>query len=147
MRIWNRLNTFCFIRYAYFLGLPGHLKFFQGHFVFQRDTVGYFHGRPREGQIGHFPPGSWTKNQKVLENLKLASRFRLNWFYLPAWHSHCTRARTEDVLIHETSFLVQINCDMIRLCGSLLWPLLLNDQSSMIRRKKMKAIPSRRFPQ
>jgi len=23
--------------------LPDHLKFFQGHFVFQRDTVGYFH--------------------------------------------------------------------------------------------------------
>jgi len=28
-------------------------------------------------------------------------------FYLPAWHSHCTRDKTEDVLIHETSFLVR----------------------------------------
>jgi len=30
------------------VGLPDHLKFFQGHFVSQRDTVGYFHGRPQE---------------------------------------------------------------------------------------------------
>jgi len=26
--------------------------------------------------------------------------------------------------LHETSFLVQINCDMIRSCALLLWPLL-----------------------
>jgi len=36
---------------------------------------------------------------------------------------------------------------MIRLCASLLSPLLLNDKSSSNRHKKMKAIPSRRFPQ
>ena len=35
-------------------GLPEHLKFFQLHFVFQRDTVGYFHWRPLEGRIGFF---------------------------------------------------------------------------------------------
>jgi len=35
----------------YKLGLPDHSKFFQGHFVFQRDTVGYFRGRN-----GHFLP-------------------------------------------------------------------------------------------
>jgi len=25
------------------IGLPDNLKFFQGHFVFQIDTMGYFH--------------------------------------------------------------------------------------------------------
>jgi len=46
------------------LGLPDHLKFFQGHFVFQRDTVGYFHERPQEGRIGPFAQaiGLRTKN-------------------------------------------------------------------------------------
>jgi len=62
------------------IGLPDHLKFFQGHFVFQRDTVGYFTGRPQEGRIGYFPHGNLTKNQKFLGNLKSTSRFRLNWF-------------------------------------------------------------------
>jgi len=36
------------------LGLPDHLKFFQGHFVFQRDTVGYFRKRLQEKRNGHF---------------------------------------------------------------------------------------------
>jgi len=31
------------------LGLPDHLKFFQGHFVFHRDTVGYFRARLQGG--------------------------------------------------------------------------------------------------
>jgi len=31
--------------------LPDHLKFFQGHFVSQRDTVGYFHVRPQERPV------------------------------------------------------------------------------------------------
>ena len=48
------------------VGLPDHLKFFQGHFVFRRDTVGgilsYFHGvQQEEERNGHFL-GNWTKN-------------------------------------------------------------------------------------
>jgi len=38
------------------LGLPDHLKFFQERFVFQRDTVGYFHGSPQEGLKGNLLP-------------------------------------------------------------------------------------------
>jgi len=48
------------------------MKFFQGHFDFQRDTVGYFHGRPLGGQNGHLPTKNWTKNQTFLENVKSA---------------------------------------------------------------------------
>jgi len=33
--------------------LPDHLKFFQGHLFFQRNTVDYFNVRPQEGRIGH----------------------------------------------------------------------------------------------
>ena len=36
-----------------YLGLPDHLKLFQGHFVFQRDTVGYFHERLQWVRNGH----------------------------------------------------------------------------------------------
>jgi len=42
------------------LGLPGHLKFFQGHFVFRRDTVGYFRGR--SGHLSLWNLGLRTKN-------------------------------------------------------------------------------------
>ena len=44
------------------------------------------------------PLGIGFKNQKILENLKSASRFRLidlilaTTLYLPVWHSHCTKA-------------------------------------------------------
>ena len=80
------------------LGLPDHWKFFQGHFVFHRDTMGYFRERLQGGRNGHLPPGIGTKNQKVLENLKSAFWFRLIdlilaiTLYLPEWHSYCIRA-------------------------------------------------------
>ena len=51
------------------------------------------------GKTGICPPLEiGTKNQKFLEHLKLAAKFRLLHFivamtvYLPAWHRHCTRA-------------------------------------------------------
>jgi len=59
--------------------LPEHLKNFQGHIAFQRDTVGYFRDRLQgEGAKQAFAPLEiGTKNQKFLENLKSASWFRL----------------------------------------------------------------------
>ena len=47
------------------LGLPDNLKYFQGHFVFQRGTVGYIHGRPQKGWIGHFPPAMGQRTQNL----------------------------------------------------------------------------------
>jgi len=32
-------------------------------FVFQRDTMGYFHGRSQEGRIGHLAPGIGLKTK------------------------------------------------------------------------------------
>jgi len=58
-------------RVSYFLschvivGLPDHLKLFQGHFAFQADTVGYFDGRLQGGKTGICPAlelGQRTKN-------------------------------------------------------------------------------------
>jgi len=63
------------VLYSLSAGLPDHMKFFQGHFVFQRDRVGFFHtfmGVRRRGETDICPPGNWTKNQKFLENLKSA---------------------------------------------------------------------------
>jgi len=43
-------------------GLSDHLRIFQGHFVFQRDAMGYFHGPPQgrpvaKGSVqGQCPP-------------------------------------------------------------------------------------------
>jgi len=59
------------------LGLPDHLKFFQGHFVFQEMRWTTFMGVCRGAKMGFAPTLEiGTKNQKKLENLKLASQFR-----------------------------------------------------------------------
>jgi len=47
------------------VGLPDHFKFFQEHFGFQRDAVGYFHWRPREVPIGHFPPAIGLRTENL----------------------------------------------------------------------------------
>jgi len=41
------------------LGLPDHLKIFQGRFVFQRDTVDYFRERLQGGETGVCHPATW----------------------------------------------------------------------------------------
>jgi len=64
------------------MGLPHHLKFFQGHF-FQRDMLGYFHtfmGVRRGGETGICLPGNRTKKQKILENLKSSFLIPINSF-------------------------------------------------------------------
>jgi len=39
---------------------------------------GFTHGNPHEGQNGYFPPpGTWTKKEKFLENVKSAVPLRL----------------------------------------------------------------------
>ena len=119
MKWWYfRLGFFVFTSW---LGLPGHLQFFQEHFVFLRDTVGYFHGRPQEGPNRNVPPpGNWTKKQKCLENLQSASRFWITdsilaiTFYLPVWHSHCTRACFA-VLVWCSDELAVHSCPVLRL--------------------------------
>jgi len=51
-----------------------------------------------EGQNEFVPPEIGSKNHKILEKLRSASRFRLIDFilattlYLTVWHSHCTKA-------------------------------------------------------
>jgi len=45
------LNWTAIYKQDFSLGLPDNLKFFQGHFVSQRDTVGYFHGHPQERPV------------------------------------------------------------------------------------------------
>jgi len=49
-----------------YVGLPDHLKLFQGHFVFQRDAVSYFRERLQGGtsvcrgyETGIRLPGNW----------------------------------------------------------------------------------------
>jgi len=81
------------------VGLPDHLKFFQGHFVFQWDIVSYYPGRTQGEKRTFFPPmGIGTKKQKCVEDLKPASWFRLIELILPiklclpVWHSHYARA-------------------------------------------------------
>jgi len=45
------------------IGLTDHLKFFKGYFVFQRNTVGYFHTFMLSAFVPL--PGNWTKNQNI----------------------------------------------------------------------------------
>jgi len=58
------------------LGFQDYLKFFQGHFVFQRDTVGYFHGRPHGRPVargafgGNATPTFIPPNFCVLKNFQ-----------------------------------------------------------------------------
>jgi len=60
------------------LGLPDHLKNFQGHFVFQEIRWTTFMGVRRGGKTGFCPPLEiGSENQKMLQNLKSSSRFRL----------------------------------------------------------------------
>ena len=59
------------------LGLPDHLKFFQGHFIFQEIRLTTFMVVRRGRKMGFCPLQIGTKNQKMLENLKSASQFRL----------------------------------------------------------------------
>jgi len=59
--------------------LPDHLKFFQGHFVFQRDRVGYFHGRPQGGERAISPLEIGTKNQKFRKS-EVNILIPINWF-------------------------------------------------------------------
>ena len=53
----------------------------------------------RMEETGICSPGHWSKNQKFLENLRLAAQFRLIHLivamtvYMPVWHWHCTRPR------------------------------------------------------
>ena len=76
-------------------GLPDHLKCFQGRFVFQELQWTTFIGVHRGVKRVFAPPTLeiGTKNQKMLENLKSTSRFRLidlllaTTQYLPVWHS------------------------------------------------------------
>ena len=80
------------------LRVAGSFEIFSRTFRFSGDTVDYFHGCPQRGQNGFPPSEIGTKNQKVLENLRSASRFQLLdlilaiTLYLPVWHSHCTKA-------------------------------------------------------
>jgi len=59
------------------LGLPDHFIFFQGHFVFQRDTVGYFHGRSQEGQNFHPFNNLFTTELKMKQIYTLFCSFTL----------------------------------------------------------------------
>jgi len=58
------------------LGLPDHLKFFQGRFVFQEIRWTTFMDVRRGRKTDFDPLEIGTKNPKMLEDLKPASRFR-----------------------------------------------------------------------
>jgi len=82
------------------LGLPDHLKIFQGHFVFQEIRWTTFTGVRRA--FSHLEIGA--KNPKMLENLKSASRFRLIYLilaitlYLPALTLHKSQLHCSGVM-------------------------------------------------
>jgi len=59
-----------------------------------------------------------TKNHTMLENLKSASRFRLNSckkLYLPVWHSHCTKASFAVLVWCSDEFAELHSCPLLHL--------------------------------
>jgi len=91
---WHKKQTFS----NAFSRVARSLENFSRTFCFSINTADYFHECPQRLQNAFFPLEIGSQNQKMLENLKPASRFRLIDFilaithYLPVWHSHCTKA-------------------------------------------------------
>ena len=73
------------------LGLPDHLNVFQRHFVFQRETVGYFHGRPQGGKIGIFSLGNWDYEANFSRKPDVNSLIHINCLYSCNICQHDTR--------------------------------------------------------
>jgi len=63
------------------LGLPDHLEFFQGHFIFQETRWTTFIGVRRGDETGFYPPLEIeTKNQKIVRKSEVSISIPINRF-------------------------------------------------------------------